>query len=88
MARSLAVFQPGKASLALTVDRADVAAAADVALGKTWGKLAAVPGGFALQGASCNVSRCGGKVRAARVTRMPQLLPFSSALLAWLTASR
>ncbi|GLC45172.1 hypothetical protein PLESTB_000427700 [Pleodorina starrii] len=50
------IFQPGKVSVTLSVDKVDLDAAA-------WGtSVGAIPAGYGLQGAASQVSPCGGKV--------------------------
>lgn len=60
LAQVVKIFQPGKVSATLSVDKVDVDAAAGT--GGKWGGLPALPAGYGLQGAASQVSPCGGKV--------------------------
>ncbi|PNH10116.1 S-adenosylmethionine decarboxylase proenzyme [Tetrabaena socialis] len=55
------VFAPGKVSVTLSVDKADLAELGAWSAG-AWGALASLPAGFGLQGVASQVSPCGGKV--------------------------
>ncbi|KXZ45202.1 hypothetical protein GPECTOR_57g492 [Gonium pectorale] len=55
LSKVVKVFQPGKVSVTLSVDKVDMDAIA-------WGGLPATPAGYGLQGVASHVSPCGGKV--------------------------
>ncbi|GFR40826.1 hypothetical protein Agub_g1301 [Astrephomene gubernaculifera] len=55
LSKVVKVFQPGKVSVTLSVDKVDMD-------GGAWGALTALPAGYGLQGVASQVSPCGGKV--------------------------
>ncbi|GIL89373.1 hypothetical protein Vretimale_18707 [Volvox reticuliferus] len=55
LSKVVKIFQPGKVSVTLSVDKVDMDVGA-------WGAVGALPAGYGLQGAASQVSPCGGKV--------------------------